>query len=355
VSPVKIPAVVLGATGTVGQRIVQLLATHPWFELAAVAASEGSAGRRYDEACRWALPGEPPETAATLLVDRLDPEAIDGRRPAIAFSALPSDVAREVEPRFAEAGFAVCSNASAFRETPDVPLVIPEVNPGHLALLETQRAKRGWDGLLVTNPNCAAIGIVLAIAALDRAFGLRAAAVTTLQAISGAGYPGVPSLDILGNTIPWIPNEEAKIESETQLLLGRVADGVRIPSDATISAQVNRVPVVDGHTFCLSLGFDRTPEPAEAAAVLRAFRGGEAVRALPSAPGQPVRVTDAIDRPQPRLDLLEGGGMAVTVGRIRPCPILDLRAVGLIHNTLRGAAGAAVLNAELLVAEGWIS
>ena len=350
----RIPAVVLGATGTVGQWIVQLLAEHPWFEVAAVAASEGSAGRPYGEACHWMLPGAPPEFAATRLVDRIDPDAVNCGRPAVAFSALPAEVAREVEPRFAEAGYAVCSNASAYRETPDVPLVIPEVNPGHLALLEVQRAKRGWDGLLVTNPNCATIGIVLAIAALDRAFGLRAVAVTTLQAISGAGYPGAPSLDILANTIPWIPNEEEKIESEMRLLLGGVEGGVRSPSDVIVSAQANRVPIVDGHTFCLSLGFDRSPDPAEAAAVLRAFRGGDAIRALPSAPGRPVRVTDAIDRPQPRLDLLEGGGMAVTVGRLRPCPILDLRAVGLVHNTLRGAAGAAVLNAELLAAEGWI-
>jgi len=354
VSRARIPAVVLGATGMVGQWIVQLLAEHPWFELAAVAASEASAGRPYAEACHWILPGAPPASAATRLVDRLDPGVIDCGRPGIVFSALPAAVAREVEPRFAGAGYAVCSNASAYREAPDVPLVIPEVNPDHLALLEVQHAERGWDGLLVTNPNCATIGVVLAIAALDRAFGLRTVAVTTLQAISGAGYPGVPSLDILGNTIPWIAHEEEKIESEIRLLLGRVEDKTRSPSDVAVSAQVNRVPVVDGHSFCLSLGFDRPPDPAEAVAVLRAFRGDESIRALPSAPAAPVRVTDAIDRPQPRLDLLAGGGMAVTVGRIRPCSIFDLRAVGLVHNTLRGAAGAALLNAELLVAEGWI-
>jgi len=338
----------------VGQRIVQLLAKHPWFELGAVAASEGSAGRPYAEVCHWTLPGAPPEAVATRIVDRLDPSAIDCGGPAIAFSALPAGVARKVEPRFAEAGYVVCSNASAFRDEPDVPLVIPEVNPDHLGLLEVQRATRGWDGLIVTNPNCSTIGIVLAIAALDRAFGLWQASVTTLQAVSGAGYPGVPSLDVLGNAIPWIPGEEEKIERETKLLLGRMEDRRRVPSDVAVSAQVNRLPIVDGHTFCLSLGFDRTPDPAEAAAVLRAFRGGETVRSLPSAPGFPVRVTEGVDRPQPRLDLLEGGGMAVSVGRIRPCPILDLRAVGLVHNTLRGAAGAAVLNAELLVAEGWI-
>jgi len=352
VSRPRIPAVVLGATGTVGQRIVQRLVGHPWFELAAVAASEASAGRRYAEACRWMLPGAPPHDVASRIVDRLDPETIDCGGPAIAFSALPADIAREVEPRFAEAGYAVCSNASAYREAPDVPLVIPEVNPEHLELLDVQRTTRGWDGLLVTNPNCSTIGVVLAIVALDRAFGLGAASVTTLQAISGAGYPGVPSLDILGNAVPWIPNEEEKIETETRLLLGRVEDGLRIPSDATISAQVNRVPVVDGHLVCLSLGFDRAPDPADATAVLRGFRGGETVRGLPSAPSVPLRVTDAIDRPQPRLDAAEGDGMAVSVGRIRSCPILDLRMVGLVHNTIRGAAGAAVLNAELLVAEG---
>jgi len=338
-----IPAVVLGATGTVGQRLVCLLVAHPWFELVAVAASEKKAGRRYADACRWMLPGEPPARAADRRVDRLDPDAIACDRPAVAFSALPADIARGVEPRFAEAGYAVCSNASAFRGEPDVPLVIPEVNPDHLVLLERQRAGRGWSGFIVTNPNCSTTGIVLAAKALDEAFDLRRVSVTTLQAVSGAGYPGVPSLDVLGNVIPWIPGEEEKIERETRRLLGRVEDRGRIEADVAVSAQVNRIPVVDGHSFCLSLGFDTSPSPDAAADALRRFRGDATVRGLPSAPDRPVRVTAATDRP-----------MSIIVGRIRPCPVLDLRMVGLVHNTLRGAAGGALLNAELLVAEGWI-
>ena len=350
----KVPAVVLGATGTVGQRLVALLADHPWFELTAVAASEGSAGRPYGDACHWILPGKIPEQAATAVVDCMDPKSIACGRPAVAFSALPAETAREVEPRFAEAGYAVCSNASAFRGEPDVPLVIPEVNPDHLSLVERQRTARGWSGLIVTNPNCTVTGIVLAVAALDRAFSLRRASVVTLQAVSGAGYPGVPSLDVLGNAVPWIPGEEAKIERESRHLLGRVEAQHRIEADVTVSAQVNRIPIVDGHTVCLSLGFDRPPDPVAAADVLRAFRGGQTVRRLPSAPEPPVRVVEQIDRPQPRLDLSEGNGMQVVVGRIRRCPLLDLRMVALVHNTLRGAAGGAILNAELLVAEGWL-
>ena len=351
----RIPAVVLGATGAVGQRLISLLAEHPWFDVTAVAASEASAGRPYGEACHWILPDAPPGRVARMTVDPLAPEGIDCPRPAIAFSALPAGVAQDVEPRFAEAGYAVCSNASAYRETPDVPLVIPEVNADHLGLLKAQRAARGWEGLLVTNPNCSAIGIVLAVKALDEAFGLRRASIATLQAISGAGYPGVSSLDILGNVVPWIPNEEDKIQSEARLLLGRWENEQRVEADVAVSVQVTRVPVVDGHTFCLSLGFDQSPDPVAAANVLRAFRGSEKVRGLPSAPEFPVRVVEGIDRPQPRLDLRDDRGMEVVVGRIRPCSLLDLRMVGLVHNTLRGAAGAAILNAELLVADGWIA
>jgi len=350
----KIPAVVLGATGTVGQRLVHLLAQHPWFRIVAVAASDRSAGRPYAEVCRWLLPYALPKHVAPQKVCRLDPKSIPCDRPAIAFSALPAAVAREAEPRFAGAGYAVCSNASAFRQQPDVPLLIPEVNPEHLELLVRQRATTGWDGLIVTNPNCSTTGMVLAIKALDMAFGLRRISVTTLQAISGAGYPGVASLDLLGNSIPWIPGEEEKLVAETRLLLGRIVRRERVEADVQVSAQVNRIPVVDGHSLCLSLGFDRSPTPDDAADVLRAFRGSETVQSLPSAPSTPIRVADAIDRPQPRFDLSEDGGMVISVGRIRSCPILDLRMVALVHNTLRGAAGGAILNAELLAAEGWL-
>jgi aspartate-semialdehyde dehydrogenase len=295
-----------------------------------------------------------PEAAASMIVDPLDPDSIRCDRPAIAFSALPPSAARDVEPDFADAGFAVCSNASAFRNAPDVPLVVPEVNAEHLVLLRRQRMTRGWDGVIVTNPNCTTTGVVLAVKALDRAFGLRRLSVTTLQAVSGAGYPGIPSLDILGNAVPWIPGEEEKIERETQTILGVIEDEERVPADIAISVQANRVPVIEGHVICLSLGFDSRPTPGEASAVLCEFRGGETIRALPSAPDRPVRVVAAIDRPQPRLDVSEDDGMTVVVGRIRPCPVLDLRLVALVHNTLRGAAGGAVLNAELLAAEGWL-
>jgi len=348
------PVVVLGATGTVGQRFVEQLADHPWFEVVAVAASERSAGTRYRDACHWVLPGSPPEDVAAMTVAPLDPVRLASgaiHRP-IAFSALPASVALDVEPRFAEAGFPVCSNASAFRTAPDVPLVIPEVNPSHLALIAGQRRTRGWKGFIVTNPNCTVAGTALALKPLDDAFGLRRVFLATLQAVSGAGYPGVPSLDILGNVVPWIPGEETKIEHETALLLGRIEDDVQIPAGVTLSAQVHRVPVVDGHTVCLSLGFDASPTPAEAEAALRGFRGTARVQALPSAPATPILIRDEEDRPQPRFDAAAGAGMSVSVGRIRACPLQDLRLVVLAHNTLRGAAGAAILNAELLVAEG---
>ena len=351
----KTPAIILGATGAVGQRLLQLLDGHPWFDVVGVAASEKSAGKPYSDACRWILPGDPPERSAKQIVTPLDPDAIRCGRPAFAFSALPATVAREIEPRFAEAGYAVCSNASAFRDEPDVPLVVPEVNADHLGLLDTQRTTRGWDGLIVTNPNCSTTGIALALKGLDLAFGLRRVSVTTLQAISGAGYPGVPSLEILGNVIPWIPGEEKKIERETRCLLGTIVDGKRIEANLTVSAQATRVPVIDGHTFCLSLGFDDPPTPAAAKEALSGFRGPEHVQLLPSAPERPVRVVDGSDRPQPRLDGLTGDGMTVVVGRVRRCAIQDLRLVGLVHNTLRGAAGGAILNAELLVAEGRIA
>jgi len=353
-SAAKIPAVILGATGAVGQRFVSLLDGHPWFETVAVAASERSAGRSYDDACHWILSDALPEAIGRMTVDPLDPDAVRCDRQAVAFSALPAEAARAMEPVFAEAGFAVCSNASAYRETADVPLLIPEVNPEHLALLGTQQAKRGWPGLLVTNPNCSTTGIALAVKALDEAFGLRQAVVCTLQAISGAGYPGIPSLDILGNVVPWIPTEEDKIERETCILLGRIEEDRRVEADVTVSAHVHRVPVVDGHTFALSLGFEETPSASDAEKVLGAFRGPARVRRLPGAPGRPVRVLDGVDRPQPRLDLGGENGMQVSVGRIRPCSLLDLRMVGLVHNTLRGAAAGAILNAELLVAEGWL-
>jgi aspartate-semialdehyde dehydrogenase len=346
----KLPVAILGATGAVGQRFVQLLADHPWFEIAALAASERSAGRRYADACRWVIPGDPPPAVGEVVVSPLEP-TLPAR---IVFSALPSKVARVVEPRFAEAGYAVCSNASAYRCEPDVPLLIPEVNADHLKLVDRQRAGRGWCGLIVTSPNCTTTGIVLSVAPLHLAFGLRKLFAVSMQAVSGAGYPGVASLDIVDNVVPYIGGEEEKIERESRVLLGSVIDGQRIEADFVLSAQANRVPVLDGHTICLSMGFGKSPTVEEAVAALADFRGPRAVRELPSAPDRPILVQREPDRPQPRRDRDAAGGMAVTVGRVRPCPLLDLRMVTVVHNTLRGAASGSVLNAELLVASGTV-
>jgi aspartate-semialdehyde dehydrogenase len=350
----KRAVVVLGATGAVGQRFVQLLAGHPWFEISALAASERSAGKAYGETCRWTLPQAPPEPIITMEVAPLDPETIrpvDAAMP-IAFSALPADIAREVEPRFAAAGYAVCSNASAFRYEADVPILVPEVNPEHVALLAQQRSRRGWSGFIVTNPNCTTSGMSIVLKPLDDAFGLRRVFAATLQAVSGAGYPGVPALDITGNVLPQIPGEEEKIARETRLLLGRIEPHGVAEAPVIVSAQANRVPVIDGHTVCLSLGFERPPSPEEAAEVLARFRAPDPVAGLPSEPDRPIRIHDLSDRPQPRLDRDAGGGMTTSVGRIRPCPLLDLRLVLVAHNTIRGAAGGSIVNAEMLVETG---
>ena len=346
----KIPVAVLGATGAVGQRFVQLLADHPLFEVAALAASERSAGRRYADACRWVIPGDPPALLREMIVSSLKPNI-----PAkLVFSALPANVAKDVEPQFAQAGYAVCSNASAFRYEPDVPLIIPEVNNDHLSLIAGQRKGRGWPGFIVTNPNCSTTGIVMALKPLHDAFGLKKVFAFTMQAASGAGYPGVPSLDILGNVIPCIAGEEEKIARETRLLLGQIDSGEQHEADISVSAHANRVPVIDGHTIALSLGFENPPTPDETIAVLSAFRGPVDVRDLPSAPERPLVVRDEDDRPQPRRDRDAKRGMAVSVGRVRECPILDLRLVLVVHNTIRGAAGGSLLNGELLVKRGLV-
>jgi aspartate-semialdehyde dehydrogenase len=347
----KIPVAILGATGTVGQRFVQLLVDHPWFEISALAASEQSAGRSFAKAANWVIPGDPPDWLGKMTVRSLEPDL-----PArLVFSALPSSVARKIEPRFARAGYAVCSNASAFRQEPGVPLLIPEVNADHVAMIKRQRSARGWSGFIVTSPNCTTTGAILPLKALDAAFGLRKVLAVSMQAISGAGYPGIASLDILGNVVPYIDGEELKIEQETRLLLGRLENGKRVKGEFIVSVQANRVPVLDGHTVCLSLGFEHRPTVEAAVAVLADFRGPDAVRQLPSAPEPPIVVRHEPDRPQPRRDRDAEGGMAVTVGRVRECPLLDLRLVSVSHNTLRGAASGSVLNAELLVATGYVS
>ena len=347
----RIPVAVLGATGAVGQTFVRLLRAHPWFELAGVAASGRSAGRRYGDAAHW-LEDTVPPSVAEMTVLPCDPDAVAA---PIVFSALDADSAGTIEPAFARAGRMVLTNASRHRMDADVPLVIPEVNPEQLALLAAQRRERGWSGAIVANGNCSSIIIALALAPLHAAFGVRQLFATTMQAVSGAGYPGVASLDILGNVIPWIGgDEEGKIESETRKMLGRLDGGVVRPAAIAVSAQANRVPVEHGHTACLSVAFERPASPADAIEAFAAWRGAIADLELPSAPARAVVVTDATDRPQPRRDAGAGAGMTVTVGRIRTDPILDLRLVASGHNTLRGAAGASLLNAELLVASGLV-
>jgi aspartate-semialdehyde dehydrogenase len=346
----KIPVGVLGATGAVGQRFVQLLADHPWFEIRVITGSERTEGGVYQEVCRWVLDEDIPTGIGDMSVS-----ATGASLPArILFSALPSRVARQVEPVLAEAGFIVCSNASAFRQEPDVPLIIPEVNSDHLGLLEHQREKRGWPGLLVTSPNCAATGMVISLKPLHDAFGVVQVFATTLQAVSGAGYPGVPYLDIVDNIIPNIPGEAEKIQDETRLLLGRMEAGQRVSAGIDLSVQTNRVPVIDGHTVDMTIKFDRPPTPEEASEVLSSFRGTDPVPGLPSAPAAPILVRSEPNRPQPRRDRDASAGMSVTVGSIRPCPILDLRMISVVHNTLRGAASGSILNAELLLAEGYV-
>jgi len=346
----KIPVAILGATGIVGQRFIEMLADHPWFEITALVGSDRSAGKKYGDAAPWVLPGDPPAGINEMLVLPLS-TAIPGR---VAFSALPADVAKTIEPELAAAGIAVCSNASAYRLEPDVPVIIPEVNGDHVHMLASQK-KRGWKGLIVTSPNCTTTGIVMALDPLHKAFKANRLMAVSFQAVSGAGYPGVPFLGIHDNVIPFIPGEEEKMEKETRLLLGQMVDGQRFEADIAVSAQANRVPVIHGHTVCLSMGFERKPSVEEALEVLAAYRGLESVRGLPSAPERPLVLRTEPDRPQPRKDRDLDGGMVCSVGRVRACPILDLRLVSVTHNAIRGAAGGSVLNAELLKAEGYIS
>jgi aspartate-semialdehyde dehydrogenase len=346
----KIPVGVLGATGAVGQRFVQLLADHPWFEITALTGSERTAGGVYREVCRWVLDEDIPETIGKMTVRESDP-SLPAR---ILFSALPTRAAQSLEPDLAAAGFIVCSNASAYRQEPDVPLIIPEVNSDHLGILAQQKANRGWGGLLVTSPNCTATGLVMALKPLDQRYGVQQVFATTMQAVSGAGYPGVPYLDIIDNIIPNIPGEAEKIGQETRLLLGKFETGERVPAEIELSIQTNRVPVFDGHTVNMSVKFEKSLTPEEAIDVLREYRGSGELDELPSAPEQPVLVRMEPDRPQPRRDRDASQGMSVTVGNIRPCPLLDLRLISVVHNTLRGAASGSILNAELLVSKGYL-
>ena len=344
----KTPVAILGATGAVGQTFIRLLADHPWFVVAEVAASERSVGKTYAEAAKW-LEGTLPSAIASLQVVACDPRAVTS---PIVFSALDAAAAGTIEPAFAHAGRVVLSNAKNFRMESDVPLVVPEVNGDHLGILAAQRAARGWTGAIVTNANCAATVAAMALAPLHEAFGLRRLFAATMQAVSGAGYPGVPSLDILGNVIPYIGEEEPKIERELPKMLGTFANGVLSDAPFTVSAHANRVPVEHGHTVVMSCDFERSPTPEQALTVLRAWQGYAPVRGLPSAPSPALVIEDAPDKPQPRRDVDRGNGMTVTVGRVRADNLFDLRLVAMGHNTIRGAAGGSVLNAELLVATG---
>lgn len=346
----RIPVCILGATGTVGQKFVRLLDGHPQFEIAALAASGQSAGKRYGDIVRWREPSPLPEAVANLTLQRAEP-GLPGR---IAFSAIEADIAGEVERAFAQAGVFVVTNTRTHRMDPAVPLLIPEVNPDHLQLLTRQQREQGWTGGIVANPNCSTAGLALGVAPLHRAFGIEKLFVATMQAASGAGYPGVPSLDALGNVIPFIGGEEEKLEQETRKILGQAGPTAITEAPIAVSAHTNRVPVVDGHLEVVSVGFGRRVTPEEAIAALEGFRPPEEVARLHSTPARPVEVDLRPDRPQSRLDVDRGQGMTVTVGRVRPCPLLDLRLVLLSHNTVRGAAGAALQNAELLVARGWV-
>jgi aspartate-semialdehyde dehydrogenase len=344
----KIPVTVLGATGTVGQKFVRLLAEHPWFDVAAIAASSASAGRTYGEVVRWRENAPLPERIARLRVEPCEPP-LQG---PIVFSALDADVAGPIEQAFARSGAFVVTNARNHRMDDDVPLLIPEANADHLTLIDRQREARGWSGALIANPNCSTAALALALAPLHRTFGVERLFVSTMQAVSGAGYPGVASLDIVGNVIPHIGGEEEKIERESRKILGTLTDGRVQPAQFAVSAHTNRVAVVDGHLETVSVGFRKRVTPEEAITTLQEFRSPPCVAELPSSPNPPIEVDPRLDRPQPRLDLDRGQGMAVIVGRVRPCPVLDLRLVILGHNTVRGAAGQGVQIAELLVADG---
>lgn len=347
----RIPVTILGATGVVGQRFVRRLEDHPLFEIRHLAASDRNTGKTYEEACAWRLDGEPFGGRPKQTLRAAHPS----EAPApVVFSALDSGPASEIEPLFAAAGSFVFSNASAFRMAKDVPLLVPEANADHIGLIEAQQKARGYGGAIVCNPNCTATVLVMGLAPLQQAFGIERVFMTSMQSISGAGYPGVPSLDILGNVIPFIKNEEEKVEEETPKMLGRFVSGSLEAATFDISAMCYRVPVVEGHTEAVSVALRGNPSPEEVSEVFRTWRGDPRVAPLHSAPEVPIRVHAAESRPQVRLDVEKDGGMSVHVGRVRRCRLLGIKFALLGHNTERGAAGASVLNAELAHALGYL-
>jgi aspartate-semialdehyde dehydrogenase len=344
----RIPVGILGATGMVGQQFIALLADHPWFEVKYLGASERSEGKKFRDAAAWRLPNRLPAEVGDRVVEAARP----GNAPKLVFSGLDSSVAGEIEAAFAQAGHMVVSNSRNYRLLDTVPLLIPEVNAEHLALLKCQSQAQGWSGSIITNPNCAVVVLAMALAPL-RQFGITSTIITTLQAISGAGYPGVPSWDILGNVIPHIGGgEEEKVEVETKKILGTLMRDKVTYHPMKLSATTTRVPVQNGHTGSISVGLEQKPPAEEVIHAWRTFRGRPQELKLPSAPPEPVLYLNEANRPQPLLDVNRDGGMTVSVGRLRPCPLFDYKFVALGHNTIRGAAGAAILNAELMHKEG---
>ena len=346
----KIPVGVLGATGAVGQKFVKLLEGHPWFDLVELAASDRSAGKSYEEATSWRQYTSIPENIRKRAVKACEP-GLDCR---VVFSGLDASVAGEVEENFARAGYIVVSNSKNHRMDEDVPLLVPEINPEHLGLIKVQRERRGWTGAIVTNPNCSTAGLVMALAPIERAFGIRRLVVTTMQSLSGAGYPGPSAIDMLGNVLPFIPGEEEKLETEPLKIMGRLdGDAIRF-AEFGVSAHTNRVAVEDGHMECVSLEMKQKASLEEVARALAGFTSLPQELKLPFAPARPVIVREAKDRPQPRYDRGEGDGMSAVVGRLRACPVFDIRFLVLSHNTIRGAAGASILNAEIMKAQGYL-
>lgn len=346
----KIKVAILGATGAVGQRFVQLLIGHPWFEVTALTGSDRTVGKTYEEGCHWILPESMPEYAKRMKI-LLTAPGLDAR---LCFSALPADTAREIEPAFAQAGHVIASNASAHRMWPDVPLLIPEVNPDHTALIKIQQRQHGWSGFITTNPNCTCTGLTIALRPLLDAFGLQRLFVVSMQALSGAGYPGVASLDAIDNVVPYIGGEEIKVETEPRKMLGKL-DGEKVSeADFEISAHTNRVAVVDGHTVCASVELGRRVRVNEIIAAMAEFKPPAIVQTLPSSPACVIEIRSEPDRPQPRKDRGTGNGMTTVVGRVREDALFDVKFVVLSHNTIRGAAGGSILNAELMIAQGLV-
>lgn len=348
----KIPVAILGATGSVGQRFVSLLENHPWFNVVALAASDRSARQKYSQATRWVLDSPMPEYAKDMVIVPANTNAVQAK---IVFSALHTEIATELEPQFAKAGMAVCSNASSYRRGEDVPLLLPEINAEHIHLVKHQRQNKNWSGCIITNPNCTSTGLTIALKALDNTFGVKKVFAVSLQALSGAGYPGVPSLDIMDNIIPNVGNggEEEKVEWEPRKMLGKLNNNKIDLADIKFSAHTNRVAVIDGHTVCASVEFNSPPSDVQAVSeILQNYSAPESAKNLPSSPRPVISIREEADRPQPRLDRLTGNGMSTVIGRVRKDPILDIKFVVLSHNTIRGAAGASIYNAELLVNEG---